>query len=103
MDMNGGVCEVVTGVTIGKSISVGGDHLTTQAIFSISRSDVPWIRYKVSIFCQEFHDLSVTRLARRSIDERSLVYFSDNPRHLLEAYAESGEGIDRAGGFAVQV
>jgi len=38
----------------------------------------------------------------KSIDERSLVYFSDNPPHLLEAYAENGEGIDRAGGFAIQ-
>lgn len=39
----------------------------------------------------------------RSIEERSLVYFADNPPHLLEAYADSGEGVDRAGGFAVQV
>ena len=39
----------------------------------------------------------------RSIDERTLVYFADNPRHILEAYIESGEGIDRAGGFAIQV
>ena len=39
----------------------------------------------------------------QSIEERSLVYFSDNPTYLLEAYADSGEGVDRAGGFAVQV
>jgi len=26
----------------------------------------------------------------KSIDERSLVYFSDNPHHLLEAYVENG-------------
>jgi len=39
----------------------------------------------------------------RSIDERSLVYFADNPRHLLKAYADCGEGVDRAGGFAIQV
>lgn len=39
----------------------------------------------------------------RSIEERTLVYFADNPDHLLEAYADSAEGIDRAGGFAVQV
>lgn len=39
----------------------------------------------------------------RSIEERTLVYFAENPRELLEAYVESGEGIDRAGGFAVQV
>ena len=31
------------------------------------------------------------------------MYFADNPTHLLEAYADSGEGADRAGGFAVQV
>ena len=31
------------------------------------------------------------------------MHFADNPKELLEAYAESGEGIDRAGGFAAQV
>ena len=31
------------------------------------------------------------------------MHFEDNPKELLEAYAESGEGIDRAGGFAAQV
>lgn len=39
----------------------------------------------------------------RSFDERSLVHFAENPLHLLKAYAENGEGLDRAGGFAVQV
>ena len=39
----------------------------------------------------------------RSIDERTLVYFADNSKELLEAYVDSGEGIDRAGGFAIQV
>lgn len=39
----------------------------------------------------------------RSIDERTIVHFTDNPTYLLEAYADSGEGLDRAGGFAVQV
>jgi len=38
----------------------------------------------------------------KSLDERSIVQFSNNPKHLLEAYVDSGEGIDRAGGFAVQ-
>jgi predicted house-cleaning NTP pyrophosphatase (Maf/HAM1 superfamily) len=38
-----------------------------------------------------------------SLEERSLVYFSDNTPTLLEAYVDSGEGLDRAGGFAVQV
>jgi len=36
------------------------------------------------------------------LDDRTLVYFSNNPDHILKAYVESGEGIDRAGGFAVQ-
>lgn len=38
-----------------------------------------------------------------SLEERSLVYFSDNATSLLRAYADSGEGLDRAGGFAIQV
>ena len=37
------------------------------------------------------------------MDERTLVYFADNPRHLVEAYVDNGEGLDRAGGFAIQV
>jgi predicted house-cleaning NTP pyrophosphatase (Maf/HAM1 superfamily) len=39
----------------------------------------------------------------RSIDERTLVYFADNEQHIIEAYVECEEGIDRAGGFAIQV
>jgi predicted house-cleaning NTP pyrophosphatase (Maf/HAM1 superfamily) len=31
------------------------------------------------------------------------VYFADNPRELIEAYVESGEGLTVAGGFAIQV
>lgn len=38
----------------------------------------------------------------RSIDERTLVFFCENSPELLKAYVESGEGIDRAGGFAIQ-
>lgn len=37
------------------------------------------------------------------MDDRTLVYFANNPDYILEAYANSGEGIDRAGGFAAQV
>ena len=36
------------------------------------------------------------------MDERSIVHFSHNSTNVLEAYADSGEGLDRAGGFAVQ-
>jgi septum formation protein len=47
---------------------------------------------------------SVSKLfCYRSIDERTLVHFADSPAYLLEAYADSGEGLDRAGGFAIQV
>ncbi|ETW82732.1 hypothetical protein HETIRDRAFT_126207 [Heterobasidion irregulare TC 32-1] len=49
-----------------------------------------------------FPVLTAPGYAIRSIEERSLVYFADNPTYLLEAYADSGEGADRAGGFAVQ-
>jgi len=38
----------------------------------------------------------------KSLDERTIVQFSNNPDHLLKAYVDSGEGLDRAGGFAVQ-
>ncbi|EIM90763.1 Maf/Ham1 [Stereum hirsutum FP-91666 SS1] len=66
LDLNGSVCEVVTGVTV---------------IYPI---------------------LTSPGYAMRSIEERTLVFFSDNPTYLLEAYADCGEGLDRAGGFAIQ-
>jgi len=66
LDLNGGVCEVVTGLVIVYPTLVSPGYTI------------------------------------KSIDERTLVYFADNPRHILEAYIESGEGIDRAGGFAIQ-
>ncbi|EAU85097.1 hypothetical protein CC1G_08070 [Coprinopsis cinerea okayama7 len=66
LDLNGNVCEVVTGVVV---------------VWPVLQSP----GYKV-----------------QSIDERTLVYFADNPQSLLEAYVENGEGIDRAGGFAIQ-
>jgi len=65
-DLNGSVCEVVTGVSL---------------VFPV---------------------LTSPGFAIRSLEERSLVYFSDNPPNLLKAYVDSGEGLDRAGGFAVQ-
>ncbi|KAH7884894.1 Maf Ham1 [Phlebopus sp. FC_14] len=66
LDLNGNVCEVVTGVSLVYPI------LTTPGY------------------------------ATKELDERTLVYFADNSRHLLEAYVGNGEGSDRAGGFAVQ-
>ncbi|KAG2115005.1 Maf Ham1 [Suillus clintonianus] len=65
-DLNGGVCEVVTGVSL---------------VYPI---------------------LSAPGYEIKSIDERTLVYFGDNEDHVLKAYVDSEEGLDRAGGFAVQ-
>nr|GAT60334.1 Maf/Ham1-domain-containing protein [Mycena chlorophos] len=66
LDLNGGICEVVTGLVV---------------VYPI---------------------LTAPGYATKSIDERSLVYFADSPRELLEAYVESGEGMGLAGGFAIQ-
>jgi len=65
-DLNGSVCEVVTGVSL---------------VYPV---------------------LTAPGYAIKEMDERTLVYFVDNPLHILRAYVENGEGIDRAGGFAVQ-
>jgi len=40
---------------------------------------------------------------RRSIDERTIVHFADSSIEKIRAYVDSGEGLDRAGGFAAQV
>ncbi|GBE90088.1 Maf-like protein [Sparassis crispa] len=66
LDLNGGVCEVVTGVTV---------------VFPVLEAP----GYKI-----------------KSIEERTLVHFAENSREVLEAYVDSGEGLDRAGGFAIQ-
>ncbi|KAI0788282.1 Maf/Ham1 [Fomes fomentarius] len=66
LDLNGGICEVVTGVSI---------------VYPVLEAP----GYKI-----------------KSIEERTLVHFAQNEEYLLRAYVESGEGIDRAGGFAVQ-
>ncbi|THH31225.1 hypothetical protein EUX98_g2990 [Antrodiella citrinella] len=66
LDMNGGICEVVTGLSL---------------VYPVLEAP----GYKI-----------------KSIDERTLVYFADNSEHLLRAYVESKEGVDRAGGFAIQ-
>ncbi|KAK7691192.1 hypothetical protein QCA50_006295 [Cerrena zonata] len=66
LDLNGSVCEVVTGVSL---------------VYTVLEAP----GYKI-----------------KSIEERTLVYFADNEKQLLEAYVNSEEGLDRAGGFAVQ-
>lgn len=59
------------------------------------------IRFSESL--QTFPVASKAEQSIRCIDERTLVYFADNEPHVIEAYVENGEGIDRAGGFAIQV
>lgn len=38
----------------------------------------------------------------RSFSERTKVHFAASPSEVLTAYVDSGEGSDRAGGFAIQ-
>ncbi|KAF8501255.1 Maf-like protein [Gautieria morchelliformis] len=66
LELNGGTCEVVTGVSLVYPI-------VTAPGYSI-----------------------------KSIEERTVVHFAENSLEVLQAYADSGEGVDRAGGFAVQ-
>lgn len=66
LDLNGGICEVVTGVVFVYPI------LTAPG-------------YEI-----------------KSLDERTLVHFADNPPALVKAYVDSGEGLGKAGGFGVQ-
>ena len=124
LDMNGGVCEVVTGVSIGKYASYfpffashvrkhrGKIFLFHPLTYLCVLQYIPFLHLRVMTLSEQLPpSLSIRKLLltlqssllNRSIDERSLVHFSDNPRHLLEAYAENGEGVDRAGGFAIQV
>jgi predicted house-cleaning NTP pyrophosphatase (Maf/HAM1 superfamily) len=58
------------------------------------------VQYSIFRWCSPDQ---VSVVSRRFIDERTLVYFADNSLHVLKAYADSQEGLDRAGGFAVQV
>ncbi|RPD67830.1 Maf/Ham1 [Lentinus tigrinus ALCF2SS1-7] len=66
LDLNGGICEAVSGVSV---------------VFPVLEAP----GYKI-----------------KSIEERTKVYFAQNEESLLKAYVESGEGLDRAGGFAIQ-
>ncbi|OAX41899.1 Maf Ham1 [Rhizopogon vinicolor AM-OR11-026] len=84
LDLNGGVCEVVTGVSLGAKIMISSTRL--------------WMPISISVY----PILSAPGYEIKSIDERTLVYFADNPLHVLKAYVDSLEGLDRAGGFAVQ-
>jgi septum formation protein len=38
----------------------------------------------------------------RSLSEKTIVRFAENQANILQAYVDSGEGLDRAGGFAIQ-
>ncbi|CAE7170485.1 unnamed protein product [Rhizoctonia solani] len=66
LELNGGRCEVVTGVSI---------------VYPI---------------------LTAPGYAIKSMDDRCTVHFHDSSISNLEAYVDSEEGIDRAGGFALQ-
>jgi septum formation protein len=46
--------------------------------------------------------LQILILRYRSLDDRTTVNFHNSPLPVLEAYVDSGEGHDRAGGFALQ-
>ncbi|KAG9089649.1 hypothetical protein FRC07_012282 [Ceratobasidium sp. 392] len=46
--------------------------------------------------------LTAPGYAVKSLDDRTTLTFYDSPLPVLEAYVDSGEGIDRAGGFALQ-
>ncbi|KAG8793691.1 hypothetical protein FRC12_001933 [Ceratobasidium sp. 428] len=46
--------------------------------------------------------LTAPGYATKSLDDRTTLTFYDSPLPVLEAYVDSGEGMDRAGGFALQ-
>ncbi len=103
LDMNGGVCEVVTGVTLGPlSLQLGVAYMLKLIRFAVYPIlTAPGYQIKLVFFTLLLN--SSTQWNFRSIDERTLVYFADCSPTLLESYASSGEGVDRAGGFAIQV
>ena len=98
LELNGKVCEVVTGVTLG-AYCAGEIQSEGDVANSVSNIDSAGIRRQVRLTTRFFRLLTL----RRSMEERTFVHFADNSQELLEAYAQSGEGIDRAGGFAIQV
>lgn len=103
LDLNGGVCEVVTGVALGAKIM---SNILLRVLISISVYPIlsaPGYEIKCSVLSSECSSDQIYFVLYRSMDERTLVYFADNPLHVLKAYVDSQEGLDRAGGFAVQV
>jgi septum formation protein len=102
MELNGGACEVVTGVTVGKSaFSIITTEYSSRC--SLSNTYRTWLWHQVRLMSTSLDDSILICLGDRSIEERTVVHFSDNPVHVLRAYADNGEGLDRAGGFAIQV
>lgn len=103
MDMNGAICEVVTGVCVGQSpsscLSTSESDMDFHPVYPVIYSPGYTLKWVPASWLR----VSALTASRRSIDERTLVYFADNPEHLIQAYVDSGEGIDRAGGFAIQV
>lgn len=101
-DLNGNVCEVVTGVSLGglRFIRLSGVDVDGGFVASVPCAYCAGVCDEVSGFwCVGRPGID----RRREMDERTLVYFADSPVEILKAYVENGEGYDRAGGFAVQV
>ena len=85
LDLNGHSCEVVTGVTV---------------VFPILQAPGYSVKCAAQITNTQTNRLDTIS---RSIDERTLVHFTESTPRILQAYVDSGEGLDVAGGFAAQV
>jgi septum formation protein len=95
--MSGRQCEVVTGVTIGLFLSLA--WLSQRSNSVIPTVEAPGYKLQ-SISCStlvQFYEntVSFTTPVRRES--------ADSQPQMIKAYVESGEGEDRAGGFAIQV
>ena len=93
LDLNGGVCEVVTGLVVGAiSFYPGLEYLTCKLCPPVLSFSVP--HPCGSGLCRKVRLLPAPSqlalmLSIRSIDERMLIYFADNPRHEEPALQES--------------
>lgn len=85
LELNGGRCEVVTGVSI---------------VYPILTA--PGYAIKYALIYTYVLRLTTSSFPVRSMDDRTIVYFYNSSIPVLEAYVDSGEGLDRAGGFALQ-
>lgn len=77
--MAGRECEVVTAVCVGESF------------------------YPHSQLTSVYPTVESPGFKLQSISVSTIVHFFDYPKNVIQAYIDNGEGIDRAGGFAIQV